>query len=240
MVDRSDGFPDVDILHAADCNQIPCFGTLDFQPVQAKETEQLGHSEVFDGAVLFHEGYVLSDFDLAAEYAPDTDTANIIVVIKQCNLELQRLIAVIDRRRYVLDDHIIYGLHVLILSFCIEACRTVHSRCICNREFKLFVIGVKLNEKFQYFIDNFLRTCGFLVDLVEHDKRFEILFQRLFQHETCLWHCALVCIDDEDDTIHHFHDTLDRKSTRLNSSHVAISYAVFCLKKKKYKTKREI
>src|SRR5439155_12864943 len=29
----------------------------------------------------------------------------------------------------------------------------------------------------------------------------------------------------------------DRKSTRLNSSHVAISYAVFCLKKKK-KTKK--
>src|SRR5690625_6052492 len=27
--------------------------------------------------------------------------------------------------------------------------------------------------------------------------------------------------------------TRDRKSTRLNSSHVAISYAVFCLKKKK-------
>src|SRR5439155_21505133 len=27
--------------------------------------------------------------------------------------------------------------------------------------------------------------------------------------------------------------SLDRKSTRLNSSHVAISYAVFCLKKKK-------
>src|SRR5438067_7282877 len=28
----------------------------------------------------------------------------------------------------------------------------------------------------------------------------------------------------------------DRKSTRLNSSHVSISYAVFCLKKKKHKT----
>src|SRR6266496_5730278 len=28
---------------------------------------------------------------------------------------------------------------------------------------------------------------------------------------------------------------LDRKSTRLNSSHVEISYAVFCLKKKKKK-----
>src|SRR3989442_6916040 len=28
----------------------------------------------------------------------------------------------------------------------------------------------------------------------------------------------------------------DRKSTRLNSSHVRISYAVFCLKKKKHRT----
>src|SRR5699024_11959559 len=30
----------------------------------------------------------------------------------------------------------------------------------------------------------------------------------------------------------------DRKSTRLNSSHVSISYAVFCLKKKKIRRKR--
>src|SRR5690242_21155277 len=30
---------------------------------------------------------------------------------------------------------------------------------------------------------------------------------------------------------------LDRKSTRLNSSHMSISYAVFCLKKKKKKKK---
>src|SRR5947207_3718211 len=30
--------------------------------------------------------------------------------------------------------------------------------------------------------------------------------------------------------------SVDRKSTRLNSSHTVISYAVFCLKKKKKKT----
>src|SRR2546426_7897239 len=30
--------------------------------------------------------------------------------------------------------------------------------------------------------------------------------------------------------------TIDRKSTRLNSSHLVISYAVFCLKKKKKHT----
>src|SRR2546426_7766468 len=40
--------------------------------------------------------------------------------------------------------------------------------------------------------------------------------------------------DDHRDE-HHSHDgaDADRKSTRLNSSHLVISYAVFCLKKKK-------
>src|SRR5439155_14560806 len=37
-------------------------------------------------------------------------------------------------------------------------------------------------------------------------------------------HCALPVVQD-------------RKSTRLNSSHVAISYAVFCLKKKKRRSR---
>src|SRR5205807_7607590 len=35
-------------------------------------------------------------------------------------------------------------------------------------------------------------------------------------------------------------DKRDRKSTRLNSSHLVISYAVFCLKKKKKKNKYKI
>src|SRR5437773_12036559 len=34
-------------------------------------------------------------------------------------------------------------------------------------------------------------------------------------------------------------NTKDRKSTRLNSSHITISYAVFCLKKKKKKNKQK-
>src|SRR5256885_3659526 len=37
---------------------------------------------------------------------------------------------------------------------------------------------------------------------------------------------------------HRLRKRLDRKSTRLNSSHLVISYAVFCLKKKKKATAR--
>src|SRR3989475_5448005 len=38
---------------------------------------------------------------------------------------------------------------------------------------------------------------------------------------------------DELEALARAHPNLDRKSTRLNSSHSQISYAVFCLKKKK-------
>src|SRR5688572_31068412 len=39
--------------------------------------------------------------------------------------------------------------------------------------------------------------------------------------------------DDAHPLLEGLGDVLDRKSTRLNSSHSQISYAVFCLKKKK-------
>src|SRR5688572_31837869 len=43
-------------------------------------------------------------------------------------------------------------------------------------------------------------------------------------------HSILVALDGST-----FEEVADRKSTRLNSSHSQISYAVFCLKKKKKK-----
>src|SRR3712207_9301239 len=46
--------------------------------------------------------------------------------------------------------------------------------------------------------------------------------------ELVFWCAALMLV-------HTYFLYQDRKSTRLNSSHANISYAVFCLKKKKYK-----
>src|SRR5688572_15379656 len=51
-------------------------------------------------------------------------------------------------------------------------------------------------------------------------------------------HLTFVCTESRDDAGPNNH-WIDRKSTRLNSSHSQISYAVFCLKKKK-KTKQTI
>src|SRR5256885_10234058 len=49
------------------------------------------------------------------------------------------------------------------------------------------------------------------------------------------FHHRFECTAFSEDAIRVFEadDFVDRKSTRLNSSHLVISYAVFCLKKKK-------
>src|SRR5437773_10480345 len=57
-----------------------------------------------------------------------------------------------------------------------------------------------------------------MIDPAEIDRN----AQRYFEHA-----CTII---DADRT-----EVRDRKSTRLNSSHITISYAVFCLKKKKKK-----
>src|SRR2546426_8796405 len=55
-----------------------------------------------------------------------------------------------------------------------------------------------------------------------------------FGSDTCLdrkaWRRVAICLGRRTEALR---NSEDRKSTRLNSSHLVISYAVFCLKKKK-------
>src|SRR5690625_3770895 len=73
-------------------------------------------------------------------------------------------------------------------------------------------------------------TAVFLVLAVRAAKQKKLtLHKRLIQ--TCI--CFSVAFLVMYIAYHITSDSTDRKSTRLNSSHVAISYAVFCLKKKR-------
>src|SRR5690606_40800994 len=77
-----------------------------------------------------------------------------------------------------------------------------------------------LQEKVLTLFDESLESLGFLALGTKETLKFTPLAERFQQVERDqkIWR-------------------KDRKSTRLNSSHVKISYAVFCLKKKK--TKKE-
>src|SRR5437868_2720670 len=75
----------------------------------------------------------------------------------------------------------------------------------------------RLRKEFNMLPPGDVRNC--IVALSEDEALLSRLFQHRFSKGTGLEG--------------HSFGNLDRKSTRLNSSHVSISYAVFCLKKKK-------
>src|SRR5690625_6688412 len=71
---------------------------------------------------------------------------------------------------------------------------------------------------------NYLRIGMIPLDLMgDKDKTMDFIYKAEAEAKKLAKHGI--------ELYHHTHQ--DRKSTRLNSSHVAISYAVFCLKKKK-------
>src|SRR2546430_13511334 len=77
------------------------------------------------------------------------------------------------------------------------------------------------------------RSIG-IVDLVarQHAHHVALVLRRVFDvADVADVHGLAVGAELDDDVVHRAH--VDRKSTRLNSSHSQISYAVFCLKKKK-------
>src|SRR2546422_1170247 len=71
---------------------------------------------------------------------------------------------------------------------------------------------------------------------VATDKRVELITAHVPNHICSCHHASKRSKKEGTFLLHREHGShIDRKSTRLNSSHGYISYAVFCLKKKKIK-----
>src|SRR2546421_1912060 len=65
------------------------------------------------------------------------------------------------------------------------------------------------------------------------ERRMHAATKRCMEADTPVADLIAKALDDHRAVVERFRDEVDRKSTRLNSSHDQISYAVFCLKKKR-------
>src|SRR2546426_4946265 len=65
-------------------------------------------------------------------------------------------------------------------------------------------------------------------------------YTTLFRSPFASWPLTISTSEASASTSESASATVDRKSTRLNSSHLVISYAVFCLKKKKKQTNQSL
>src|SRR5690242_21423716 len=110
------------------------------------------------------------------------------------------------------------------------------ARRVVQRYCVPFIVGhlpckfrISLGDEF-FVLDRpqtFASTAIFGVIIVD-DQRFYLAQRKGFFHDL-----GKLAIDDHHLCVGVIEGERDRKSTRLNSSHMSISYAVFCLKKKK-------
>src|SRR5690625_3004753 len=81
-------------------------------------------------------------------------------------------------------------------------------------------LNESLPRKLTVYIKSELKNNWNIFNKLEESQIYDVLIE--------------ICSEKYEEAPEFFDDLVgDRKSTRLNSSHVAISYAVFCLKKKK-------
>src|SRR5690242_21782380 len=90
----------------------------------------------------------------------------------------------------------------------------------------IFYVDTPNTEIYTLSLHDALPICKYAVKEMMIWLKHEPLVVSVLCGETA-WH-----IDGETLVIHSTKEQRDRKSTRLNSSHMSISYAVFCLKKK--------
>src|SRR5690625_7050050 len=95
------------------------------------------------------------------------------------------------------------------------------------------------NVKYRYYIKKNLKSIvaqshEIDVSLTKFVREYDSLSTKLMRRERLVKNdrCHLLLIELSEKMREKISDKIDRKSTRLNSSHVAISYAVCCLKKK--------
>ena len=85
--------------------------------------------------------------------------------------------------------------------------RSVHGRCIDNREIKLIFISTQFDEQIQNFINDFFRTSTGTIDFVNDNDWCQMLFQSFLQNKTRLRHGTFKSINDKQNAINHLHDT---------------------------------
>src|SRR5690625_5407717 len=131
--------------------------------------------------------------------------------------------------------------------------KSQQSRLSCRRFFiitdiidhRFFIVQLRLRDKITHpCTTSFTGPC--IKISIKQSKRFSVLLKKFINYHVLMINrqvSSLFKCNSKQlirsikysllQNIGQFKIRLDRKSTRLNSSHVAISYAVFCLKKKR-------
>ncbi|CDA98224.1 putative uncharacterized protein [Lachnospiraceae bacterium CAG:215] len=206
---RAERISDRNIRNSGNCHDRSDPGFFDFHFIQTVKFIKFAdlYFLLFVRIMMVDEHHFLIDCDRSVVHFADTDPSHIFIIIDRTDQNLSWSFRIALRSRNVIDDRLKQRFHIFLFIGQIQNGNSGFSGCIDKRAVQLLVGCVQIHEKFQYFIDHFVRTCFRAVDLVDADDDRKIQLQRFAEYEFGLRHCALKCIDNEDDTVDHFQNT---------------------------------
>ena len=107
------------------------------------------------------------------------------------------------------EDRLEERTEICAFRILIEGSDAPASRTEENRRFQLFIGGVEVDEKFQYFIDDFVDSAVGTIDFVDDDDDFMTQLQRFGENEPRLRHRSFRGIHEQYDTVDHLENAFD-------------------------------
>ncbi len=98
---------------------------------------------------------------------------------------------------------------ILPAALHVGGCRARLGIRIEHREINLLFLGIEINEQIVDFVQHFLRARVGAVNLVDHDDRRQVSFQRLAEHVARLRQRAFARIHQQHHAVHHFQRAFD-------------------------------
>ena len=109
----------------------------------------------------------------------DSDFPDVIIRLKRRDDKLERRVKFAFGRRNFFQDSFHERLKVAALVVHIFFCNALLGCRVDNGEIKLLVVGVKLHEKFENFVVNFIDASFGAVNFIYHDDWFKLMFKSL-------------------------------------------------------------
>ena len=159
-------------------------------------------------AVELGDADFLAGAQRAVEDARDGQPAEVVAVIEIRHQDLQRAIGVAGGRGDGRHDGIEQRLQILTGGVGVRRRRAQLGVGVENRKIELVFGGVEIDEQVVDLVQHFLGTRVGAVDLVDHDDRRQLGFQRLAQHVARLRQRALAGVHQQHDAVHHLERAL--------------------------------
>ncbi len=204
LVGTGNGIADINGIQAGHRADITCFDRIHLLTPQTFEYMQVHYLLLRMATLRINHRHRLAFRKFTGKKPTHRYTADIIGIFQKRHQHLRRGVRHIGRRRNVVDNRIENRTHRLAGNIQIGRGPTLTGGSVNDGKIQRLIIGVKLHQQIEYFINHIMRPGIGTIHLIDHHHRTQFILQSLIQHKPRLRHRPIERIHQQQHPIGHF------------------------------------